>query len=240
MSTARDRAFRVSLGSLCQCFTTLLVRNFFLKAHLNLPSFNLKPFPLVLQFQPLPRHCLSWQGSWLLSGLCCPLSGMRPVPALPAWNVQQRLNVNTPLLPCSTDPSARGARWRLWRAPQFLALRDTSPEGLCRARPLAAGSRRLAEGSLPLAGAGPSCWADGGCQANADWTHLGQRDLQSRAAIVKRANGGRAVWARCFREEFLKTSRTKRLAADPRLCAPQRAGALQGLGSVCLAVRDAA
>jgi len=37
-----------SLGSLCQCLTTLWVKNFFLTSNLNFSSFSLKPFPLVL------------------------------------------------------------------------------------------------------------------------------------------------------------------------------------------------
>lgn len=35
-------------GQLCQCFSTLWVDNFHLISNLNLPSFNLKPFSLVL------------------------------------------------------------------------------------------------------------------------------------------------------------------------------------------------
>jgi len=38
LSTSRDGAPTASLGSLCQCLTTLWVNNFFLTAYLNLPS----------------------------------------------------------------------------------------------------------------------------------------------------------------------------------------------------------
>ena len=47
-----------SLGNLCQCFTTLIVKNIFLTSSLNLPSFSLKPLPLVLSQQALLK-CLS-------------------------------------------------------------------------------------------------------------------------------------------------------------------------------------
>ena len=49
----RDGASTTSLGNLCQCFTTLSVKNFFLISSLNLPSFGLKPSPLVLSQQAL-------------------------------------------------------------------------------------------------------------------------------------------------------------------------------------------
>jgi len=40
------------LGNLCQCLTTLIVKNVFLRSNLNLLSFGLKPFPLVPSQQP--------------------------------------------------------------------------------------------------------------------------------------------------------------------------------------------
>jgi len=55
LSPAREGAATASLGSLGQCFTTLVVKNFFLIAHLNLPSFSLEPFPLVLSLQTLVK-----------------------------------------------------------------------------------------------------------------------------------------------------------------------------------------
>jgi len=48
LNPAREGAVTASLGNLGQCFTNLMVKNFFLISHLNLPSFSLKPFPLVL------------------------------------------------------------------------------------------------------------------------------------------------------------------------------------------------
>jgi len=44
LHTAREGAATASLDSLCQCFTSLVVKNFFLISNLNLPSFILKPF----------------------------------------------------------------------------------------------------------------------------------------------------------------------------------------------------
>ena len=41
-----------SLYNLCHCLTTLYGKNFFLISNLNLPSFSLKPFPLVLSHSP--------------------------------------------------------------------------------------------------------------------------------------------------------------------------------------------
>jgi len=46
-------ASTISLGNLCQGFTTLTVKNFFLISSLNLPSLNLKPSSLVLFQQAL-------------------------------------------------------------------------------------------------------------------------------------------------------------------------------------------
>ena len=48
LNTAREGAATASLGSLCQCLTTLMVKNFFLISNLDLPSFSFEPFPLVL------------------------------------------------------------------------------------------------------------------------------------------------------------------------------------------------
>ena len=50
LNTARETA---SLGHLCQCLTTLTVKSFILLANLNLPSFSLKPLPLVLLLHAL-------------------------------------------------------------------------------------------------------------------------------------------------------------------------------------------
>ena len=59
LNTSREGAATASLGNLCQCFTTLTVKNFFLISNLNLPSFSLKLFPLVLSLHTLwkvPLH----------------------------------------------------------------------------------------------------------------------------------------------------------------------------------------
>jgi len=47
MNVPRDGASTISLGNLCQGFTTLIIKNVFLTSSLNLPSFSLKPSPLV-------------------------------------------------------------------------------------------------------------------------------------------------------------------------------------------------
>ncbi|KAK4818403.1 hypothetical protein QYF61_012324 [Mycteria americana] len=51
LNVSRDGASTTSLGNLVQCFTTLIVKNFFLISSLNLPSCSLKPLPLVLSQQ---------------------------------------------------------------------------------------------------------------------------------------------------------------------------------------------
>jgi len=55
LSSAREGAATSSLGNLCQCFTTLMVKNFSLISNLNLPSFSLQPFLLVLSLQALVK-----------------------------------------------------------------------------------------------------------------------------------------------------------------------------------------
>ena len=58
LNTSRDRASTTSRGSLFQHLTTLLVKNFPLTSNLNLPSFNLKAFPLVLLLSTLSKSLL--------------------------------------------------------------------------------------------------------------------------------------------------------------------------------------
>ena len=53
LNVSRDGASTTSLDNLCQCFITLIVKNVFLLFRLNLPSFSLKPLPLVLSQQAL-------------------------------------------------------------------------------------------------------------------------------------------------------------------------------------------
>ena len=52
-------------GQLFQHLTTLIVKNFPLSSNLNLPPFNLKPFPLDLLLSTLSK---SWMGTALTSG----------------------------------------------------------------------------------------------------------------------------------------------------------------------------
>ncbi|NXW03176.1 LTN1 ligase, partial [Fregetta grallaria] len=47
LNVPRDGASTASLGNMFQCFTTLIVKKIFLISSLNLPSFSLKPLPLV-------------------------------------------------------------------------------------------------------------------------------------------------------------------------------------------------
>ncbi|KAK4827886.1 hypothetical protein QYF61_022309, partial [Mycteria americana] len=56
LNVSRDGASTTSLGNLCQCFTTLSIKNFFLVSNLNLPSFSFRPLPLVLLQQALPKR----------------------------------------------------------------------------------------------------------------------------------------------------------------------------------------
>jgi len=51
----REWTSTASLGNLFQCLTTLIVKNFSLIANLDLPSFGLKPLPLVLSLQILVK-----------------------------------------------------------------------------------------------------------------------------------------------------------------------------------------
>jgi len=53
LNVSKDGASISSLGNPFQCFTTLIVKNFFLISTLNLPSFRLKPLPPVLLQQAL-------------------------------------------------------------------------------------------------------------------------------------------------------------------------------------------
>jgi len=53
LNTAREGAAIASLGNLGQGLTTLMVKNFFLIFNLDLPSFSLKPSPLVASLQAL-------------------------------------------------------------------------------------------------------------------------------------------------------------------------------------------
>jgi len=72
LGTAREGAATASLGNLGQGLTTLMVKNFFLISDVNLPSFSLEPFPLLLSLHShvnSPSPALFWlkQWSYLLS-----------------------------------------------------------------------------------------------------------------------------------------------------------------------------
>ena len=53
LSVSRDGASTTSLGNLFQCFTTLIIKTFFLISNQNLPSCSVIPFLLVLSQQTL-------------------------------------------------------------------------------------------------------------------------------------------------------------------------------------------
>jgi len=53
LNPAREGAATASLGNLGQGLTALTLRNFFFVSNLNLPSFSLKPLPLVLSLHAL-------------------------------------------------------------------------------------------------------------------------------------------------------------------------------------------
>jgi len=55
LNTCREGASTASLGNLFQCFTALIVNNFFLISSLNLPSFSLKPLLPVLSLHALVK-----------------------------------------------------------------------------------------------------------------------------------------------------------------------------------------
>jgi len=55
LNTAREGAATASLSNLGQGLTTLIVKKFFLVSNLNLPSFSLKPLPVVLARQALVK-----------------------------------------------------------------------------------------------------------------------------------------------------------------------------------------
>ena len=63
LQVSKNRASTTSLGNLCQCFTTLTVKRFCLMSSLNLSSFSLKLFPLVLSQQMLLRSLPSYSPS---------------------------------------------------------------------------------------------------------------------------------------------------------------------------------
>lgn len=65
LDTSKVEAPTVSLGNLLKCPTTLRI-HFFLIPNLNMLTFDLKPFPLVLSLQALKNNLAP---SFLLSSL---------------------------------------------------------------------------------------------------------------------------------------------------------------------------
>jgi len=64
LGVCREVASTTSLVKTCQCLTTLIIKDFFLISGLNIPSFSLKPFLLVLSQQtPLKSLSLSYSPS---------------------------------------------------------------------------------------------------------------------------------------------------------------------------------
>ncbi|KAK4827794.1 hypothetical protein QYF61_021747 [Mycteria americana] len=77
LNNSRDGASTTSLGNLFQCLTTLIVKNFFPISNLNLPSFSLKPLPLVLSLRALERY-----SSPLIIFMAPPLDSLQQVHVL--------------------------------------------------------------------------------------------------------------------------------------------------------------
>ena len=55
LNSSREGSSTAPLGNLCQDLTTFIAKNFFLKSNINLPSFRLKPLPLVLSLRALVK-----------------------------------------------------------------------------------------------------------------------------------------------------------------------------------------
>ena len=81
LNTAREGAATAFLGSLGQGLTTLTGKNFFLISHLNLPSFSLQPFPLVLSLHTLVKSpSPSFLQAPLGTGSCYKVISTSPLP----------------------------------------------------------------------------------------------------------------------------------------------------------------
>ena len=67
LSVSKHGASTTSLGNLSYCLISLIVKSFFLISNLNLLSFSLKPFPLVLSQQTLLKSLCSflYTPSWI-------------------------------------------------------------------------------------------------------------------------------------------------------------------------------
>jgi len=95
-----------SLGSLCQCLTTLSGKTFFPISSLSLSCCNLRPLPLVLRYRSTNVHCPRW--SQLLSagrGLpACPVP--RPCDAAAARGVSPDPQCYWPCSSWASHPTA--------------------------------------------------------------------------------------------------------------------------------------
>ena len=84
LSTSRNGDSTTSLGSLCQCTTTLREK-FFLTSKLNLPCHNLRPFPLILStydfFIFFFLLCLVFSDNNFYSFFCVSFQDVRRFPA---------------------------------------------------------------------------------------------------------------------------------------------------------------
>ncbi|KAK4807049.1 hypothetical protein QYF61_018390 [Mycteria americana] len=97
LNVSRDGASNTSLGNLFQCFTTLIVKKFFLISSLNLPSFSLKPLPLVLSQQALAEQPQLSQPV-LIGEVFHPSDHLRGPPLDPLKQVHVFLVLRTPEL----------------------------------------------------------------------------------------------------------------------------------------------
>jgi len=99
----REGAATASLGSLGHGLTSLTVKNFFIISHLNLPSFSLKPSPLVLSPHALAQPLSSSLADPPGTGSCSKVS---PQPSLPQAEQPQ---LSQPVLPAEGfQPSDHG------------------------------------------------------------------------------------------------------------------------------------
>jgi len=86
LNSSKEAASKTSLGILFQWFTTRIVKNFFLLSNLNLPSFTLKPLPLVLSLQ-VPLKSLSPFFLWVSLSTERLRKGVPRVFSSPGWKI---------------------------------------------------------------------------------------------------------------------------------------------------------
>jgi len=87
LSPAREGAATAPLGNLFPCFTTLMRKNFFPISHLNLPSFSLELFPLVLSLHTQKKRCKPTSKTNATSArLLLAETGAAPSPVTKPWS----------------------------------------------------------------------------------------------------------------------------------------------------------